>query len=541
MKQFLNENVTGIHGLAGSAVKLALLVIAAFLVSMPARASMISVYVGQAAAGSGDGSSCANQKAVSFFNTSANWGSGTSQIGPGTTVHVCGVITTQLTTQASGINGNPIIIQWESGASVQVCSSTGAFQMPGGSWIVVDLGGNSAAVVCPNNGDGLSQTISNVVGISDGFGSGMSNIEIRNGTIGPLYIKDGANFNNGNGTSANGIYLAGGTTNHFHDLTITDTARGILDAINGTSTNDEIDHNSISRSGAGIYYACSGGSCTSNNAKIHANDFTVGFNWGTAGDFTHMESIHIFSNGAGSSINNIFIYDNNTHGNWPVVGGTAAYFVEQAQAGTSNGTQSGYIFNNICTMTSGHPGDGCIFLSRNNNTFGVYNNVNDCISNISTTGMEFDANAGNVFDFKNNIVMNCSTQIYTPGSAGTLTGDKNIYFNVGSGGWNWHDTPLTFAAWKTQSGADANSASANPGLNSDYTIASTSSLAYQLGMNLTSLSITQLAITKPLKVGAGNSGVTGSVRSAAGNWAAGTYTVTVQVNAPSSLIVTSIQ
>ena len=51
------------------------------------------IYIAQAATGANSGSSCANARAYSFFNTASNWGTGASQIGPGTTVHICGTIT----------------------------------------------------------------------------------------------------------------------------------------------------------------------------------------------------------------------------------------------------------------------------------------------------------------------------------------------------------------------------------------------------------------------------------------------------------------
>ena len=66
-----------------------------------------NVYIAQVATGGADGSSCANAYAIGFFNSSGNWGTGPAQIGPGTTVHLCGTITTMLTFQAGGILAIP--------------------------------------------------------------------------------------------------------------------------------------------------------------------------------------------------------------------------------------------------------------------------------------------------------------------------------------------------------------------------------------------------------------------------------------------------
>ena len=66
-----------------------LTVLIAFLLSAPsASASAGDIYISNS--GGGDGSSCGSPQGVSFFNNSASWGGGSNQIGPGTTVHLCG-------------------------------------------------------------------------------------------------------------------------------------------------------------------------------------------------------------------------------------------------------------------------------------------------------------------------------------------------------------------------------------------------------------------------------------------------------------------
>ena len=90
------------------------------------KAAAQNLYIAQNAVGSGNGSSCANAKAVSFFNTAANWGAAATQIGPGTTVHLCGTISSQLTARGSGASGSPITILFESAAKISLpaCDST---------------------------------------------------------------------------------------------------------------------------------------------------------------------------------------------------------------------------------------------------------------------------------------------------------------------------------------------------------------------------------------------------------------------------------
>ncbi|HXM14570.1 MAG TPA: hypothetical protein VN933_04965 [Candidatus Eremiobacteraceae bacterium] len=482
-----------------------------------AQAASSAVYISQSGGGAGDGSSCANAKPASFFNSGSNWG---STIGAGTTVHLCGTITTGLTAQGSGSSGNPITIQWESGASLSVCSTNGSLQLPGRQWLVIDFGGNSTAITCPNNGSGLgSQIVAS--GITDSFGQPYSNVEIRNGTIGPIYKKSGSGSD---GLNTYGIYTSGGSGNHFHNISFTDSEKGVFFALGSTSSGNEIDHNSFVNIGAGIYYACGSSSCNDSGGKLHANDFTVGINWGNSNDTTHMESIHIFTNGGSSSITGLQIYDNNTHGAWPTIGGTAAYFLEQAVPGSS-GSMSGDIFDNICTLTggSGAPGDGCYFIASNNNTFGIYNNVADCVSvsNNSGIGMELDGNSGDNFTVKNNVIMNCNTAIYDPNGGGTYTFANNDYYNIGSQGWVYQGSFMSFSQWQSKTG-DSSSSTSNPGLNSDYTIASASSFAHSSGVDLTSVGDTLLDTAKPTAIGASASAA-GVARPGTGAWDLGPY------------------
>ena len=86
-------------------------------------ASAANVYIAQSAAGMANGADCQDAYPYTFFNTSGNWGAMANQIGPGTTVHLCGTITglagsTVLTFQGSGSNGSPITLIFETGAAL---------------------------------------------------------------------------------------------------------------------------------------------------------------------------------------------------------------------------------------------------------------------------------------------------------------------------------------------------------------------------------------------------------------------------------------
>lgn len=92
------------------------------------------IYVAQAAAGNNTGLSCANAMGVLNFqqvgppNDPGYWTNG--MIGPGTTIHLCGVISTSLAAQGDGTALKPIIVKYEPG-------STASFSTNGHSFINV--------------------------------------------------------------------------------------------------------------------------------------------------------------------------------------------------------------------------------------------------------------------------------------------------------------------------------------------------------------------------------------------------------------------
>jgi len=86
-------------------------------------------YIAQAAQGAADGSSCGDARGAEWFNASANWGTRPGRIGPGTTVALCGTVSTNLTFQGSGTSGAYITVDG-TGAKYSGTFSNGA----GRSW-----------------------------------------------------------------------------------------------------------------------------------------------------------------------------------------------------------------------------------------------------------------------------------------------------------------------------------------------------------------------------------------------------------------------
>ena len=103
--------------------------------AMPAAGSAANIYIAQSAVGAADGADCNDAYAYTFFNTASNWGSGSTQIGPGTTVYLCGTITVPVNTaglvvHGSGTSSNPITIFFEPNAILQSPAFNGCADGP---------------------------------------------------------------------------------------------------------------------------------------------------------------------------------------------------------------------------------------------------------------------------------------------------------------------------------------------------------------------------------------------------------------------------
>ena len=106
------------------------LILAVMFVILGAAFSAADIYIAPSAAGSANGASCSNAYAYTFFNTAGNWGSGASQIGAGTTVHLCsgtysltGGNNNGLSFQGGGTSGNPVTLIADQGAVTLTAAS----------------------------------------------------------------------------------------------------------------------------------------------------------------------------------------------------------------------------------------------------------------------------------------------------------------------------------------------------------------------------------------------------------------------------------
>jgi hypothetical protein len=326
------------------------------------------IYLAQGATGSNNGSSCANAYAYTFFSTVGNWGAGSNQIGPGTTVHICGTITdslngTLLTAQGSGTSASPITIHFESGAILQSPAETTFINGNNKSYFIID-GGTScgwvggARVTC----NGLIQnTLNGFSGQSCPGGpcayqvqtqminNFNSNLEVRNLTIGPVYIHGGTNDTTFTSPGPKCLdFTTGGGTINIHNDIMHDAAW----CLNGGGSSITLAYTEIYNSDHGLgmgQYTDSANTWTGFTAHdnyIHDNGV-----WDQANNAFHHDGIHLFSYCATSGdfcpntrITGVNIYNNRFGGNWGS-NNTANIFFE---ANISNAN----IFNNVSIVST---------------------------------------------------------------------------------------------------------------------------------------------------------------------------------------------
>ncbi len=262
------------------------LIVSAFslFLSVQAFASAATVSITQS--GSAVGNCTTNVQTLAFFNTASNWGSNSTQIGPGTTVLICGTITVAqgsagLTVLGSGTSTSPIVINFDGGAVLQ-STAFGGFGSPykaaivinGYSYITVN-GQNSGIIRNTANGSpGQTTCISGACTVQQtSLGMYIHNttgVEVKNLTIQNIYMDlGGEQTGGGNGAAwetAN-IYADGPNTSLKIDgNTLKDGHVGVWASFDEGSTTANIFSNTIAHHGWQIS-AANGSSC-SNTADL---------------------------------------------------------------------------------------------------------------------------------------------------------------------------------------------------------------------------------------------------------------------------------
>lgn len=481
-----------------------------------------AVYLADSSAGGNTGADCANAKAHTYFNSSGNWSATPSgiQIGPDTTVHLCGTFTGTTNTsefqfQGSGSSGHPVIIFFETGAVLTSAAwgTNGAIDLAGQNFITIDGGtlGNGKiqntlagdpGATCP--GGACTQNIV-TAGINSSVNSGSSALLVQNMTITNLYYKL-QNLNNGVDDSI--CINFGGVNARYTNNVCDHSATGMgMAGISGTA-NQEIDHNTFSVCQHCIA-AGTGTSAAADNIRIHDNDLGGGaYLWDNSNNNYHHNAIIIINEtGFNPGITNLQIYNNYIHGLWSVTGHTTSMiFIDDYDTSQVQGLG----FNNYINMddaSDAGTGNGVIVAGHQ---MEWYNNT------VVTAFSDKCFNPPNypTAKFKNNICSMVNPAVGFSIASGPTSGgtkpDYNLYYHVAS--WSYGTGADTFAQWLTECVCDSHAINgSDPKLNTNGTLQS-GSPAIGVGVNLTSLGITEL-----------NTGKNGLARPSTGPWDVGAF------------------
>lgn len=498
------------------------LVVFIFLCATSARASLTNVYIAQTAAGGDTGADCNNAHGVMFFNTAGNWGAGAAQIGAGTTVHLCGTFTgaantIMLTIRGNGASGagNSVTILFESGANLTApyWSSNGAINCSSHNFIIID-GGTNGQIQNTSAGTNLAN---NNVGTNGIYLTSCNNIEVRKLNIQNIYVHSGLGSDGG---SSGGIVC----NDHcdqlsIHDNTIAHVHSAIFDGYN-TFTSTSIYNNTTNDHVWGIAVLDNGGS---NGSGLFIYGNTIGpsfFNWKDTGFSFHYDGIFFTASNPGSSLSNVYCYNNFVHGDMDVAG--SGYIFVGAISGTLSNIN---VFNNVIVHEIGtqHPQSLLDYGSAASGT-NVYNNTFVSTGHDPPTSFFYTTGSNNI-KYQNNVMSTVySAYYFWPNNYNPISAsDFNVFFNQANIGCNNYGSgPVnciaTLGSWQSSTGFDAHSVAGNPNLDSNYRLQS-GSAAIGMGTNLTGVCIGQ---PNP-GLGALCFDKAGVARPSTGAWDAGAY------------------
>ena len=519
-------------------------------------ASATNVYIAQTTAGSADGSSCANAYAVTFFNSSGNWGSSANQIGPGTVVYLCGTITSPLQINGSGTSGNPIEVLWTAGTRISVPhgriinlnGSYGYLLFDGGtacgpatSCDTVETAnqtgyatGQAGIIEATANGSALAnQDISTQAF----YGCNLCHdIEVRNLIVRNLYVHSGISDSTSSADTGTFIFQCGAGNNgcasgtiSIHDSTVHDTGNAIsIEKVSSTNVNVyNIDfyHNNWAMENSGS------GTRTLNFHDNHIHDTS---NWDTTADAFHHNGLHNYMTTASDSVA-INFYNNLSDGNWGSCCTTdTSLFVELSLPDNIN------VFNNVCIQYNGNVAPCWGYYA----TTGVFAN-NTAIGATVTGNVKAIEVGGTNITFENNTVENYGQFIVVDGGTTFTVFDYDIWGPDnydGNDPWAYGPTGAgSFPAWQSACSCDSHGGQiASLGVNSSGIPQSGSALIGK-GAQLTSIVGQLTGIVGMIALDSGTSaGDTNTpvARPASGAWDVGAfqYSASTIVNPPTSII-----
>ena len=501
----------------------------ACLVGDTVNANATDLYVSQQATGLANGQDCANPLDVTHFNTLAYWvitNPVGTQIGPGTTVHLCGTLTTALSFQGSGTSGNPITLLFEPGAALNApywgtnsgSISQAAINVIGQSYIVIN-GQNTGSISATANGTSLTYQ-NNSAGI---YVSGGSNVTVENLAISNMYVHVANSSTSGGNAGNSSVGIQVNQSNSFTAAgnTIHDATNGIFMGYASSTTGFTVSGNTIYNCNWGIASGDNGSNSNLSGVNIYGNTIHDASNWDDTNDDYHHNGIYFWAVQGGSNVNAPNIYNNYIYGNMNQCSpnSCATGWISLLIGGSPVGTfTSPNIFNNVLVSTAANSYAGNGFITFAGSNALISNNTIIGFSKSYGIGIDYGPQSGATL--YNNIIENFSYFILVNSGSSLSASDYNDFYNLNNG-FQYQGTGYgSLAAWNGGTGFDANSITSNPKVNSSYQLSS-GSAAIGAAANLYSVCNGQ-----PIPgLGALCYDLNGVARPATGNWSMGAYAI----------------
>jgi hypothetical protein len=481
------------------------------LLPSTAAASAANIYLAQNATGAATGADCADALAYSFFNSASNWGSGSTQIGPGTIVHLCGTITaaagaTGLTFKGSGTSGSPITLRFESGAILQApywsgggSNLGGGIVMSGVSYVTVDGGTNGLLRATLNGTPGGAcpgGTCSSPA--HDGNGAmfqNCSNCTIQNLEIANIYLRTSVSDESSAGSvGCRAISKEGNCSNCTINNNKIHGASSLIeyDLASGSDSNLVVSNNEMYDTSAGIDLAQgSGNSGTLSGFSFfgnHVHDFATWNDSGSSYNFHH-DGVHIYT--YTSPLSNVSIYNNLWDGN--LGNGTSWIYYEQYASGTGSMNVFNNVVNSYATAVNGAGGARAIEVEGNAMNVKIYNNTIIGVNESGTIMSGIYRNGSTAaIDLRNNTIGGNLEALLEGGMISSSSNNNDYDFSGGSSitveaGYALNN----FSAWQAICGCDSASKTSAASLSSSFSPNSGSPLI-GAAQNLTSQGIAAL-------------------------------------------------
>ena len=270
--------------------------------ALPLKAK--DLYFAANQAGSGSGAGCSAAKSITYLAGTTNWGTGAAQVGPGTTIHLCGTFVGTPGQQLIVVRWNgtataPITIKFETNAvlTAPYWSALGAINANNLNYIVVD-GGTNGLIKNTANGTGLGYA-------QDSRAIYMqfcNNCTVQHLTIANMYVRKSISDLAVRQTAVNCVYFVGANNFTINHITCHDAGW----AVNGFGNNFTLEYSVLYNIDHGLAFGPAG---TTSGFSIHDNHIHDYVNWDSTTNAYHHDGLHMWGQQGGVVTNGV-IYNN---------------------------------------------------------------------------------------------------------------------------------------------------------------------------------------------------------------------------------------